>query len=144
MEDIKLVLLSYRQTTKRIDALLEERERLRQYRILLVNRVYSGKVKNTPQHSKIEAAVVKVDEIEATIADEIMTLNRKRDAVRDIIDEIGDGTLATLLSLRYLRGMRWEKIAVEMNYGYRHVLKLHKKALSILREKNKDGTLWHY
>ena len=41
-----------------------------------------------------------------------------------------DGTEQEILSRRYLLGQSWEKIAVEMNYGYRHVLKIHGRALA--------------
>lgn len=35
-----------------------------------------------------------------------------------------------VLRRRYLLGQNWEKIAVEMNYNYRTVLKIHGKALN--------------
>lgn len=36
----------------------------------------------------------------------------------------------TLLHYRYILGYTWERIAVEMNYSFRHVLRLHGEALS--------------
>lgn len=35
----------------------------------------------------------------------------------------------TILWMRYIKGMKWEQIAVETQYNYRSVLKIHGKAL---------------
>lgn len=34
-----------------------------------------------------------------------------------------------VLRMRYIKGMKWEEVAVKMNYSYRGVLKIHGKAL---------------
>lgn len=49
--------------------------------------------------------------------------------IRQQIGMVPDPTEQEILSRRYLIGQSWEKIAVEMNYDYRYVLKLHGKAL---------------
>ena len=40
-----------------------------------------------------------------------------------------DGAEKEVLIRRYLMGKAWEQIAVEMNYTYRHVTRLHGTAL---------------
>lgn len=50
--------------------------------------------------------------------------------IRQQIGTVSDATEQEILSRRYLLGQSWEKIAVEMNYGYRHVLKIHGRALA--------------
>lgn len=49
--------------------------------------------------------------------------------IRQQIGMVPDPTEQEILSRRYLIGQSWEKIALEMKYSYRHVLKLHGKAL---------------
>ncbi|WP_302381996.1 hypothetical protein [Anaerotignum lactatifermentans] len=49
--------------------------------------------------------------------------------IRQQISMVPDPTEQEILSRRYLLEQSWEKIAVEMNYDYRYVLKLHGKAL---------------
>lgn len=34
-----------------------------------------------------------------------------------------------VLRMRYIKGMKWEEVAIKMNYSYRGVLKIHGKAL---------------
>ena len=45
------------------------------------------------------------------------------------VNKLDDATLRTLLILRYLNFQTWEMIACKMNYGYRHILRLHGNAL---------------
>ena len=58
------------------------------------------------------------------------------DAAASLRSEIGaaiagveDEKLRCVLELRYIHGFTWEKCAVEMNYDYRHICRLHGKAL---------------
>lgn len=53
-----------------------------------------------------------------------------REEIQTAINTVDDIQLRTLLSLRYINGLTWEKIAVEMNYDYRWILRLHGKSLS--------------
>lgn len=49
--------------------------------------------------------------------------------IRQQIGTVSDATEQEILSRRYLLGQRWEKIAVEMKYSDRQVLRLHGFAL---------------
>lgn len=44
----------------------------------------------------------------------------------------GEG-LKTLMRYRYIQGLKWEQIAVNMHYSYRRVTQLHGQALSVFR-----------
>ena len=46
-----------------------------------------------------------------------------------VIAEVPDTTLRTLLTKRYLNFEKWEKIAVDLNYSWRQVMRLHGQAL---------------
>ena len=45
------------------------------------------------------------------------------------IERVNDCTLRKLLIKRYLQFKTWEQIAVEMNYSWRQIVRLHGKAL---------------
>lgn len=49
--------------------------------------------------------------------------------IRDRIERLEDENEKDVLVYRYIIGMKWEDIAVKMNIGYRHVLRMHRKAL---------------
>lgn len=76
----------------------------------------------------------------AKIADQIQTLEVKQLKKRgelwlkrsEIIETIGmvqDEVLNRLLWLRYVQGVSFEEVAVDMHYSYRHVTRLHGEAL---------------
>lgn len=51
------------------------------------------------------------------------------------IQQVDDSRYRTLLLDRYTRFMRWEQVAEEMHYSFRHVLTLHEEALEIFAAK---------
>lgn len=53
-----------------------------------------------------------------------------RKEVEICINSVSDLTLRAILYYRYICGKKWEQIAIDMNYNYRWVLRLHGKALS--------------
>ena len=52
-----------------------------------------------------------------------------------------NGLHARILTLRYIEGKRWEEIACIIGYSFRHVTRLHGKALSEFSKKYKDVLL---
>lgn len=74
--------------------------------------------------------MAKYDEIEQAI---IKARYWRIDAFQRVqasIEELEDDREKELLTLRYLRGMKWEEIAVKMNYSWQHTHKIHASALS--------------
>ena len=61
----------------------------------------------------------------------VKLLNLKNEAY-DIIRDIKDDRERELMELRYIDGLRWEKIALEMNYSHRWVTRLHGRILAKL------------
>lgn len=49
-----------------------------------------------------------------------------------------NATYSQVLMLRYIKGLRWEEIACEMNYSFRHVTRLHGSALAAFSSQYKD------
>ena len=73
-------------------------------------------------HSKVEETVIKIMELEEEIKADMDTLVNLKQAVKE-------PELQTILDLRYLAYMRWEQIAIELDYGIDNVYILHRKAL---------------
>ncbi len=67
------------------------------------------------------------------IAKEIESLNIVRIKIEKAISSINDYGLESILRLHYINGMSWEKVAVKMNYSYRHTTRLHGIALQKLK-----------
>ena len=82
--------------------------------------------------NRIEAITEKIIEVESQINDELDELLSVRTEIENVINQIPNETYQELLERRYIQGQRWERIAIEMMYDYRYVLKLHGKALQTL------------
>jgi len=50
--------------------------------------------------------------------------------ILNVINSIDDANEQDLLTLRYLKGMTWEAIAMDLNYSWRHTHRIHKQALN--------------
>ena len=82
---------------------------------------------------RLQAAVDKIAEVESQIDVEINAWKQLRSDILDAISKVEDYRLRNILSSRYIRGDKWEQIAVDMHYDYRYLLKLHGAALNSLR-----------
>lgn len=110
--------------------LLSARERM-----LSVTAHYSDIKVQTSKSNKAEDATLKYIEYNAKIEKKIDELYAVKCEIFDAISKVDNPTYRTLLTLRYLQFMTWEKIAEEMHIDGRHIYKLHNKALYVIRFK---------
>ena len=84
----------------------------------------------TERHGNgVENAYIRILAYEEKIDAEIDRLSRKREEIEQVIEKLPDKTERELLSRRYLLFQKWDKIAEDMGYSYRHITRLHGKAL---------------
>lgn len=79
-------------------------------------------------------ADVKVMELEARIRREIARLCDVKQQIGEAIDAVEDARYRTLLEMRYRNYYTFEKIAVEMNYSWRQVMRIHREALDAVKD----------
>ena len=77
--------------------------------------------------------VAKVHEREEAIRGEIAELVEVKKQIAEVIAAVEEPRYRTLLELRYRNYLSFERIAVEMNYSWRHVIRLHDEALREVR-----------
>lgn len=85
--------------------------------------------KPVPRGNVTESAVLRVMELEERLAKEIDELTEKRREIERAVNAVPDEVQREVLTRRYLLYQKWEVIAEEMNYGVRHVHKIHLAAL---------------
>lgn len=90
--------------------------------------------KPSNRRNSTEDSLVRVLDYEKSIDEEIGMLTAKRAEIEENIMKVSDECLREVLTRRYLIYQKWEKIADEMNYGVRHIYKLHNKALSVFQK----------
>lgn len=71
----------------------------------------------------------KVDELEKKILRKRYNRLQKQQEIRNRIERMEDENEKDVLTYRYLRGMKWEDIAVKMGYSWRRIHYIHSKAL---------------
>lgn len=73
-------------------------------------------------------------ELSLAVDRQIEKLERTRAEILQVIGQVEDNTLSTLLTEYYVNDKTWEEIAAEQHYSWRQVMRLHGHALQIIRE----------
>lgn len=71
-------------------------------------------------------------EIGEEITQELRELRCLRREILAVIATVKEDTLYNLIRYRYIDGLTFEQIAVKLDYGYRHIKRLHRKAIDVL------------
>lgn len=81
----------------------------------------------------------KIEELERELMDEQDKASAKADEIIAVIEQVEDERYRSILHDRYIAGLHWDRIADKMHYSYRHVTKLHGKALLEISKILKDA-----
>lgn len=95
----------------------------------------TGKLKHDTIKSEknLNAKLERLAELNRQIDERIDRLIEIKQEILTAINSVDDATYRTLLIQRYVNLKKWERIAIEMNYDYYWVLKLHGRALQHIR-----------
>lgn len=87
------------------------------------------RVQTTPNYDKIGTAYAKIDEMERKLDKLIDAYVDKKNHIIGQIDGIEDEMMYNILFARYIERKTFEKIATELEYSWRQIIRLHGKAL---------------
>lgn len=91
--------------------------------------VQDGMPHGSGRNSDLSDFAVKVDELLADLKKQVeRRITLRKEIVRKI-EQMEDETEKLVLRLRYIQLLKWEEIAVRMDYDYRYTLKVHGRAL---------------
>lgn len=76
--------------------------------------------------------IAKIVDLQGEINRDIDALVDLKAEIYSVVQSIENVECRTLLELRYLSFMRWEEIAVQLNYGMENIYRLHRKALNLV------------
>lgn len=125
-------LKRYKQIDKEIDQLLLEKSEIFSLGTKITP-TYSDMPKGTGASDKVQSTVEKLGALEKKIDSKIDEWYEAKLNIEKAIHTVESDTLRLLLRYRYINGWTWEKIAVEMNYAYRNVTRLHGKAINLIK-----------
>lgn len=125
-------LSQYQYLNKEIDRKIESLEFWRN-KILNITGTLSDMPKSNKRSDTIADGIATINDIEKTINQEIDELIELRKEIEDKINAVDDPKLRELLKCRYLDCKSWEEIAYKNNITWRHVYRLHEKALDEIK-----------
>lgn len=108
---------------------LEEAKRAMFDRITSITPSYEGEVVNgTKDPHKYDLYAQYCADIDQRI-DELYEIKCE---IHEVINQVEDVKLRTLLTARYINFRTFEQIAVDMAYDWRHIMRIHKEALNVV------------
>lgn len=123
----------YLRQYKHLDSLIDDKlSELSELRIKAegLGRNYDGMaVRSGGDGDKLSGIVAKIIDIEKDVDNEIGALCELKREIKSVIAAVPNSEMRVLLEKRYINGYTLEKCAVEMNYSYRQILRLHGHAL---------------
>lgn len=126
-EKKKEYLKSYQRSAKREQDILEEIRKLRMDK-MFPSVVNDGMPKGSSQSDLSGYAATLDDLIEKLKKERLEKIQHLR-KIEDQIGKMQDEDEKRVLRLRYIRGLKWEEVAMEMNYRWTQMHRIHGKAL---------------
>lgn len=122
----------YLRQLRRLELCIEQRqEELNRLRELIgCNAIdYGERVQTSPSADSIPNEVIRRAELEADISRKIERFLQLKHKIINEIQSLDNAVYVSILYKRYVEYKSLDEIAVEMNYSYRQVLRLHGMAL---------------
>lgn len=133
-QEKKAYLERYRKADQEIDRLCEELSRWRSRAVKITPVLSQEPTGGFKEGTVMETAVEKIIALEGQINARIDELVEIRREVVTAIKTVPDSTLQLVLSRKYILGETFEQISVAMNFSCRQIVRLHGKALLVIRE----------
>ena len=127
-EKKKTYLKSYRESVKREQEILEEIQRLRMDKMF--PSVANDGMPKGGGHSDLSDYMVILDRQIQALKKERLERVKIQEGIDRGIRRMSDADEQRVFRLRYIKGMKWEAIAVDMGYSWQHVHKIHARALN--------------
>lgn len=134
----KRFLNQYRYINQEIDRKIQEVSNLRRLLEKITTDYSWTKGCSGNIHGKTEDIVAKIIDLEAEINADIDRLLEAREQIGRMIENVEDPQLRLVLQYRYIDCLPWERIAVEMNYSWKQIHRLHAKALDAIKMTHND------
>lgn len=133
--DTKQYLQQISRLDRMINNKLAEISQLRELAMSVSAVKNEERVQTTPNFDKIGTAYCKIEEMEEKLDKLIDEYVDKKNLIISQIDKIENETYYEILFARYIEKKTFEKIADEMTYSWRQVIRLHGRALQEFEKK---------
>lgn len=104
-------------------------------------RIHAFRSGVTSGTSNVERFVLELCDLEKRLSGRAAQFAQMQTQAQQVVDCLPKAEHRTVLTLRYLRGMRWEDIADTMQYAERSVMRMHRESLLVLSDLHRRGLL---
>lgn len=116
---------------KRMQEVLErEIDELRLDRMTPSGLLQDGMPHGSSGGGDLSGYVARLDELDRKLRAQMYKKIQLRAEITERIDAMENETESLLLRLRYIHGLKWEEVAVKMDYSWKQIHRLHSKALN--------------
>ena len=126
-EQKKEYLKSYRRAIKREQDILDEIQRLRLDKMF--PSVVNDGMPHGSSHSHLSDYAAILDEQIEFLKEERLERVRCYQKIERQIRQMENEDEQEVLRLRYIKGLKWEEVALKMNYSWKQVHRIHSSAL---------------
>lgn len=130
--ELKKAFLKRYQECLKIEKSIEDEIRELRASVMIPTQAMDGMPHGTGK-SDLSSYAVLIDEMFRRYGKEKEHSWSVRKEIIKAINELPTESERMVLRFRYINGWAWERVAVESNYDYRYVLKIHGKALMHLQ-----------
>jgi ATP-dependent Lon protease len=128
-DEKKQYLNQYKVCQQRVEAKAEELAKIRSIAAKI-----TPAISDMPRSSggnRLQESIEQLIKVETELNQSIFDMVRTKKRIERAINEVDDETLRTLLEYRYINGMTFESMALQMHYNDdgKNIYKLHRKAL---------------
>jgi len=127
-------LREYRCLIRNIEHIEDELQRIRDT-VDAKSVIISDMPKGSDMRDKMLEAITSIIELEYKMIQQLGECSRKRMEIESAINKLPQRE-QQLIRLRYVDGLAWENICVEMSYAWRQIHRIHNTALKCLSEGN--------
>lgn len=126
-EQKKEYLRSYRKALRREERILDEIQELRMNK-MFPSAVNDGMPRGSEQ-SDLSNYIVALDEMIEELKNERLERAKLRQRIERDIRALDNEDEQEVLRLRYIKDLKWEEVALELNYSWAHTHRIHGEAL---------------
>lgn len=116
-----------------INSKLEQLSALQTLALKATSHLSRTPISGSKDTHQLEEVVCKMIDLESEISKEMKKLLELKKEIMSVINSVSNSDYKILLEFRYLCFHSWEKIAVEMGYDKRYILKMHNRALNFIK-----------
>lgn len=130
----KEYLTGYRKACKKIESLKEQLESLQEIEQSVKSQQLSDMPKGSNRHQDLSDLMVKLEDLQAQIADAIMVSCRIKLEIEGALWKLEDPEEARVLRFRYIYFAKMEEISKIMGYSSKQIQRICQKAIQNLKD----------